>query len=104
MPTKPKHLCLKDIGKEEEEQDEANGQHIHEEQQHDAAVVEVPAGLDATQGIEHAEHCEHGGNNEQQRGAGAGEIRQTERSREAPEDQQIAAQQRPPAEIEDSEG
>jgi hypothetical protein len=96
----PKQRRLKEIGEEEEEQDEADGQHVHEQQQYDAAMVEIPAGRHAAEGIEHAEHRECRRNDKQQRGAGVGEIREPERGGEAEEYQQIAAKQRPAAEIE----
>ena len=83
MPSGPKQSRLKDIREEEEEQDEADCQHIHEEQQHDAAMVQVPARLHAAEGVEHAEHGEHGGKDEQRRGTSVREIREAERRGEA---------------------
>jgi hypothetical protein len=95
---------LSEIGEEEEEEDEAEGQNVHQQAEDDAGVVEGSVGLQTADGVERAIDGQQGGDDEQQRGAGAGKAGDTERRGEAPQYKEVAAEQRAAAKMEDSEG
>src|ERR1035441_528073 len=98
-----KEHALNEIGEEEEEEDEAKNHHVHQEQQDDAAVIEVPARLYAADGFAQAQEGEDRRNGQQRRGARAGKAGQPKGDAEAAEHEQVGAQQRPAAEVEDGE-
>src|ERR1039458_7949142 len=93
--------ALNEIGEQEEEKDEAENHHVHQEQQDDAAVIEVPARLYAADGFDQAQEGEDSRNGEQRRGARAGKAGQPKGDAEAAQHQQIRSEERPAAEVED---
>ncbi len=95
---------LKQIGKKEEEKDEADSQDVHEEVHHDSGMIKIAPRLHAAEGVEGTQKRQGRGNKEEEGGAAGGKAGDTKRGGEASQHQQVAAQQRPAAEVEDGEG
>lgn len=93
-----------EIGEEEKEEDEGNGEGVHGEQQDDAEVIHVPPGTDAAHGVQGPQQPEERGNGEQQIGVAAGKAGERKRRSKAAEDEQVGAQQRAAAWLEERGG
>jgi hypothetical protein len=94
---------LKEIREKQEEEDEAYGEQIHKQAKDYAGVVEVSLRAQAADGFKAAVESEDGRNDQQQRAASAGKSRERKRCGKAAEDEDVTAQKRPAAKVEDSE-
>ena len=82
------------VGIEKGEDDERDGHQVHVEAEQDAAVVEAPTWADAAGGVDGAENGCDCGQQQPERGAVVGEVREPEREQDAGEDQQVPAGER----------
>ena len=89
------------VGVEEEKEDHAVGHEVHVDTEDDAGVVEAPALADAADGIRGAGEDEEGGEDEPESGAVVGEIGEEDGGYEGKEDEEIGADQRFLARVED---
>jgi hypothetical protein len=89
---------------EQEEEDEHDGEEIHVETEHDTAVVEVPALLDAAEGVGHAGEAAEDGDDEPEGGVEVGEAGEEGGEDDAGEDEEIASDEGSAARVEDSRG
>jgi hypothetical protein len=92
------------VGIKQEEQHQRDRKQVHVEAKHHAAVVKTPAVLHATDGIRGASQTAKGGQQEPERRAEMGETGDERRKGEAPEDDEVAAEQRADARIEERMG
>jgi hypothetical protein len=76
---------------EEEEENHAESHEVHIDQEQDAAVVEAPARLHATNRVNCAEDGGQGGDDEERSGAIVGEVGEDESCGEAGQDKDTAA-------------
>jgi hypothetical protein len=89
------------VGVEEEKEDHAEGHEVHVDAEDNAAVIEAPAALHATDGVRGACEGDQRRKDESRSGVVVGEVREQKRGCEAGEDQDAAAQQRVGSRIED---
>jgi len=66
------------VGIEKQEDDQREGEDVGVKEKHDAAMVEAPATLEAADGFPRTPAGEHGGDDQQRRGAHVGEAAQDE--------------------------
>jgi hypothetical protein len=87
---------------QEEEEDHAECHEIHVDEEEDAAVVEAPTSLHASDCVRGAGHGEEGGEDEEQGGVVVWEVGEADGSGQAGQDENIAAYKRTFARIENA--
>ena len=79
------------VGIQEQEENHAEGHEVHVDQEKNAAVVEAPAALHATDRVGRACDGDEGRNDEDRSGMDVREVGEKERCAETEEDEETAA-------------
>jgi hypothetical protein len=90
------------VGIEEEEEDHAEGHEVHVDQEKDAAVIEAPATLHATDSVGGAGHGDQCGEDEEWVGVDGGKTGDLNREGKAEKDEQNAAEEGSLARVEEA--
>jgi hypothetical protein len=76
---------------EEQEENHAEGHEVHVDQEQDAAVIEAPPSLHATDGVDGADEGNESGEDEERSGVDFGEAGEQDCRDEAGQDEETAA-------------